>query len=230
MNMSNTTHTFNDLQVAALSANAVMLVVAIVHIILVEVNLWRARQFSKWDHVAHRLVWGFWPIGFDVVRFVHGEGTTEVEPLSRAEVYRTRPFCCCVGVRTTTHSYNLQEISVSVQRHPLTPWAGAGAFFMACFIGIFVHFLPCLSWTCDWGPRDQEGVRGGIWFALWILLFIVFVAVRQRMLCVSPNGNNNKAQNNCCVLAIDPPLVSGGSALYQKIAHLNCKSARQSGR
>lgn len=30
--------------------------------------------------------------------------------------------------------------------------------------GIWLHFVPCLWWTCDWGPNDGEAVRGSIMF------------------------------------------------------------------
>ena len=29
---------------------------------------------------------------------------------------------------------------------------------MGCLFGIWVHFVPCIWWTCDWGPYDGEGV------------------------------------------------------------------------
>ena len=36
-----------------------------------------------------------------------------------------------------------------------------------CLAGLWLHFVPCIWWTCDWGPHDGEGVRGGIWFVTW---------------------------------------------------------------
>jgi len=30
--------------------------------------------------------------------------------------------------------------------------------------GIWVHFIPCIWWACDWGPYDGEAVSGGIMF------------------------------------------------------------------
>ena len=71
-----------------------------------------------------------------------------------------------------------------VQRHPLTIGAGIAATFMACFIGIFLHFLPCIHYACDWGPDDIAAVRGSIWIGLWIVGTIVFLITRQRVLRV----------------------------------------------
>lgn len=34
-------------------------------------------------------------------------------------------------------------------------------------VGLFIHFIPCLWWTCDWGPDDGQAIRGGIWFVVW---------------------------------------------------------------
>eukprot|EP01062_Namystynia_karyoxenos_P045814 TRINITY_DN34128_c0_g1_i1.p1 TRINITY_DN34128_c0_g1~~TRINITY_DN34128_c0_g1_i1.p1 ORF type:complete len:216 (+),score=49.32 TRINITY_DN34128_c0_g1_i1:83-730(+) len=45
------------------------------------------------------------------------------------------------------------------------------AFVLGCVAGLFLHFIPCLWWTCDWGDSDGEGVRGAIWFATWGLTF-----------------------------------------------------------
>ena len=38
---------------------------------------------------------------------------------------------------------------------------------VGCFAGLFLHFIPCLWWTCDWGEHDGESIRGGIWFLTW---------------------------------------------------------------
>ena len=37
-------------------------------------------------------------------------------------------------------------------------------------IALSAHFVPCVWWTCDWGPSDGQGVRGAIWFGGWGLL------------------------------------------------------------
>lgn len=40
-------------------------------------------------------------------------------------------------------------------------------------ISLYLHFIPCIWWTCDWGPHDGEGVRGGIWFGVWFFYVLV---------------------------------------------------------
>jgi len=39
--------------------------------------------------------------------------------------------------------------------------------------GMWLHFIPCIWWTCDWGRYDGQGVRGGIWFASGAVLGII---------------------------------------------------------
>lgn len=47
-----------------------------------------------------------------------------------------------------------------------------GSTLNACLVGLYVHFIPCIWWTCDWGDNDGEGIRGAIWFTIWIILGI----------------------------------------------------------
>jgi len=48
-----------------------------------------------------------------------------------------------------------------------------GAIINACLVGLYVHFVPCIWWTCDWGDHDGEGVRGAIWFTLWAIFALI---------------------------------------------------------
>ena len=47
------------------------------------------------------------------------------------------------------------------------------AILIGVFGGMWLHFVPCIWWTCDWGPYDGQGVRGGIWLIGGILLAIL---------------------------------------------------------
>jgi hypothetical protein len=44
------------------------------------------------------------------------------------------------------------------------------AICVGCVIGLFIHFIPCIWWTCDWGPSDGQAIRGGIWFLVWAIV------------------------------------------------------------
>jgi hypothetical protein len=48
--------------------------------------------------------------------------------------------------------------------------------------GMWLHLVPCLWWTCDWGPYDGEGVRGAIWIVGSIVLTLLTCGLlgRQR--------------------------------------------------
>ena len=47
-----------------------------------------------------------------------------------------------------------------------------GPFFFSLWLGFFVHFIPCIWWSCDWGFYDGQGIRGGIWGVVWIGSYI----------------------------------------------------------
>jgi hypothetical protein len=37
---------------------------------------------------------------------------------------------------------------------------------------LWVHFIPCFWWSCDWGEYDGAAIRGGIWFILWFVVCV----------------------------------------------------------
>jgi hypothetical protein len=50
---------------------------------------------------------------------------------------------------------------------------------------LWLHFIPCIFWTCDWGPYDGAGVRREeeepvVWCVLWCVVWRVV----WRVLCV----------------------------------------------
>merc|ERR1712032_248361 len=52
--------------------------------------------------------------------------------------------------------------------HNCIMWNGfGGPFFFGLWVGMAIHFIPCIWWSCDWGYYDGEGIRGGIWFGVW---------------------------------------------------------------
>jgi hypothetical protein len=40
-------------------------------------------------------------------------------------------------------------------------------------LGLFLHFIPCIFWTCDWSEDDGEGFRGAVWFSVWGVTWVV---------------------------------------------------------
>ena len=63
--------------------------------------------------------------------------------------------CCCV------HNCDCHEF-----------WK---AFILGGLLGMFLHFIPCIWWTCDWGEYDGEGVRGAIWFISWPIIGLIIL-------------------------------------------------------
>ena len=48
-----------------------------------------------------------------------------------------------------------------------------------CLLGLWLHFIPCIWWTCDWGPFDGEGVRGAVWFVTWAVVTAALYYLRR---------------------------------------------------
>lgn len=65
------------------------------------------------------------------------------------------------------------------------------AIVLGCVAGLFLHFIPCIWWTCDWGPNDGQGVRGGIWFVSWAIIGVAILCID----CRSNNKNKEQLQD-----------------------------------
>lgn len=61
------------------------------------------------------------------------------------------------------------------------------AVVLGCLAGLWLHFIPCIWWTCDWGEHDGEGVRGAIWFSTW--------ALTTAYLCWTPLGKAEEGED-----------------------------------
>ena len=49
------------------------------------------------------------------------------------------------------------------------------AVLVGLVVSLWLHFIPCIFWTCDWGASDGQGVRGAIWFGAWGLIAGAYV-------------------------------------------------------
>ena len=83
-------------------------------------------------------------------------------------------FGCWPYTRMAANAFNGISIILWVipqmwrHYHNCIMWNGfGGPFFFGLWVGLFVHFIPCIWWTCDWGYYDGYGIRGGIWFTVW---------------------------------------------------------------
>ena len=97
---------------------------------------------------------------------------------------------CWPGWSETSRSVLVEHVTdVTMGPNRVSLGAGFVNFWVACLIGIWVHFVPCLWWTCDWGDGDREGIRGAIWFGLWIVGAIVLSlsSMQQRVAWIKIN-------------------------------------------
>lgn len=54
-------------------------------------------------------------------------------------------------------------------------------FLVAALAGFWLHLVPCLWWSCDWGENDGQMTRGVIWGGSTALLALIgwLLAVRR---------------------------------------------------
>jgi hypothetical protein len=217
---------FTDLQAGAMLAEAVLLTYALAHLVMLEVMFCKAqrklRAANKQEgrqheveglqtqlHAARRLMWGFWPVGFDVVA---------EEPDGSFALTKVRPWCCCCGLRwkyLSLPAASLQASAVRVQPHRLGVGAALGAVTMAFMVGVFCHFLPCAVYSCDWGPQDNVPLRAGLWFGVWAVMAVVLLLTRQHMLVVRLDEDLGGTGENG---AKGPSVVVGGASSPSQLA------------
>ena len=110
--------------------------------------------------------------------------TTLHHDAAAGELVHTRlapPACCCCvplgwwtrATVTRVRVADVARVSLAPPRAASdreTPCMTPAIIAGGCILGLWLHFVPCIWWTCDWGPHDGEGVRGGIWFLGWPFL------------------------------------------------------------
>ena len=75
-----------------------------------------------------------------------------------------KTIICCCGCCPPKSYHEFQMIDIRKKREGLS-CSSIGTSIIAGFImGMMIHFIPCIWWTCDWGDSDNEGMRGSIWF------------------------------------------------------------------
>lgn len=128
----------------------------------------RERLLATCQHLTDGVVsqyklWGFWVCGVDSIRIADGQVTLN----------RLRGNCCCSLQDITFPVSSL--VDLQLKRKGVFPLGIIWAFLISCLCGMWLHFIPCIWWSCDWGYYDGQGVRGGIWFITWPVLFFVYL-------------------------------------------------------
>ena len=82
---------------------------------------------------------------------------------------------------------------------------------MGCLAGLWLHFIPCIWWTCDWSINDGEEIRGGIWFALWLGFSIAGWVYNfggyKTSTDAATDGENEDKENSDTMLIVIPEKV-----------------------
>ena len=61
---------------------------------------------------------------------------------------------------------------------------------LGLLFGLWLHFIPCIWWTCDWGCHDGAGIRGGIWFVTWGIVSVALCCTRSQQR--TPRSKDNE--------------------------------------
>ena len=88
-------------------------------------------------------------------------------PTTRRVIFLNPWTCCCSDANTPRDE--------DTQGRPNGCLILTKALVVGCIIGLFLHFIPCIWWTCDWGEYDGQGVRGAIWFTTWAVVALAIL-------------------------------------------------------
>ena len=157
-------------------------------------------------------LWRCYPAGYDQVDIVSGNSTATGLPGYWLKASRHRTWdhmgCCLLCCQCSTQYIedtkflttnngggtplsDIDQVELSEDSSLRRCSIIVLTFFAACLFGMYLHFIPCIWWTCDWGPHDGEGVRGAIWFITWPIAFIIMlILLPQPALKVSKRSGN----------------------------------------
>jgi hypothetical protein len=152
------------------------------------------------QHFVPFYLFGFWPAGYDLADIRRGEDAVVVVR------HRQTLLCCCWDRWTEPRQVELVrlhqiqrtrlEIQPVLQSAEFVGYFGL-CFLLGCAIGLFVHFIPCLWWTCDWGPHDGAAIRGAIWFTVWgIVTTLLLCFLRRPALMFEVQDTNSGAMGD----------------------------------
>lgn len=108
-------------------------------------------------------LFGFIPVGTQFV-------SKSTKDSSQLKVTKFR--CCCC---TKVIHFKLDESKITVEYRFCNALSILMAIVFGFLFAFFLHFLPCIWWTCDMGYYDGEQVRGYIWFVGWPCFSIFFL-------------------------------------------------------
>ena len=177
-------------------------VIAIFFSYLILINIltfWGQRKFFKEQNVI-TIIWYRWkliPWKFVALWTTIKKEEEEVGVATinnnDVEVWVVERNIFCCGCFCQAKSYNNLKMTDTRIREGLT-CSSIGLSVVAGFImGMMIHFIPCIWWTCDWGDSDNEGMRGAIWFISGIafgLWCIIIDALEYKHILVSSENKN----------------------------------------
>ena len=116
-------------------------------------------------------VYKLWPYGVREIHVVNSEDKDDKhKTISVIHCEESTRGCCCIDFWNSDKRCEISAVNVDEIKHEMYPywisvamlWNLVLAIAFGCGIGLFLHFIPCIWWTCDWGPHDGQGIRGGI--------------------------------------------------------------------
>jgi len=212
---------WNQLQYISVIFDGISIVGILIIFLVKHFNL-KAYVMSQTENKGSKVIgkvyrfWHFWSSDAHLLTKQSIEHMSENEQIKdnhRVEHFQKLEFEEKGMMCSSTTTFDIEGLKIEEGYQFFTAAYVSISFFVSCYIGVFIHFLPCFTWTCDWSTTDNAGVRGGIWFGLWGIIFILSFtpALRQKGIIISQNvinleniaerndlsrGNNDNRDNN----------------------------------
>ena len=172
--------------------------------------VWRSKM-NKFDndtiksenkYIIKDYCYSCWPHGICVITINKNDNKIYIEHWEES-----KRGCCCIDFVLCNDNKRC-DISINDIKHINYESCCIGstqngilnviiAIMFGCGIGLFLHFIPCIWWTCDWSANDGQGIRGGIWFITWIITTIfLLIKSKEKSLIIETNFDTIKICGN----------------------------------
>ena len=182
-------------RVTALSFNGVLTIPILLSLILAKKITSRKSNLNASDVIygCTYSLWGFWINGYDQLRITENQEIL-------IEKKRLTPFCCCTKTTTVLFS-RVDEVEMKFTRACDWPQTALTVLF-SVFAGIWLHFWPCIFWTCDWGPYDGASFRGSILFLTPLVLIAILCPLQTKVSFHKISGIENGRETSIKIASV----------------------------
>eukprot|EP00918_Siedleckia_nematoides_P052258 GHVU01114213.1.p1 GENE.GHVU01114213.1~~GHVU01114213.1.p1 ORF type:complete len:225 (+),score=10.28 GHVU01114213.1:266-940(+) len=167
---------------------------------------------SESPYSSQARLWAFIPYGRDSVR------------RTATSILVEKSRCCCSRKLSfaTEAILEVRPVKWGCKRTVLDVVVALLGSFV---FGLWLHFIPCIIWTCDWGPSDGEQIRGIIWLVGTAVCLCVLMGLSTTVVLTwryhDEDGGDPKTHTfsiaDGCAFAINAPTVTEQQATLLSI-------------